>query len=84
MSGLQSIKKNNFYPLKKKFFPSKTNLPEASLNSRQFIYGDNRDPDENEDDHAPAQSQTPEWVLDCSVTGGFKGNEGPDQDHLEK
>lgn len=48
------------------------------------MQGDNRDPDENEGNHAPAESQAPERALDCSTGWGSKGHEGPDQDHLEK
>lgn len=59
-------------------------LPGASLSSHQLIHSDDRDPDEDERNHEPAQSQAPDWVLDRSIGGGHKSYERPDQDHLDK
>lgn len=46
-----------------------THLPGASLCSHQIIHSDDRDPEEDKYNHAPAQSQAPDWELDVSKGG---------------
>lgn len=55
----------------------------VQLGSPQLIDSPHRDPDKDEHNHAPAQSQAPDWVLDLSISGGHKGYERPDQDHVD-
>ncbi len=55
----------------------------VSLCSHQLIHSDDRDPDRDEWNHIPAQSQNSDWALDCS-DGGLKGYKRPDQGHLYK
>ena len=60
-----------------------THHPGTSFCPQQLIHCDDRDPDEDEHTHAPAQSHAPVWVLDLSIGGGLKGYTRPDQDHLD-
>lgn len=59
-------------------------LNEVSFSFNYFYNSNNGNPDDAEDDHAPANSSSPGWVQHWAISGTWKCDQRPDQNSLEK